>query len=181
LPALRELGFTGYLIKPARAVSLAALLDHNAPAIVPHQSDLTATDVAPARTLSVLVAEDNEINALLTRALLTKLGHRPSGVTGGEAAVAAWQKARNGGEPFDLILMDLHMPGLDGLGATRRIRALEAGRRTPIVALTANALAEGREEALAAGMDDFLVKPLDRKQLERIIDVIATAPAPLAA
>src|SRR4029079_9431677 len=102
-------------------------------------------------------------------------------VTGGEATVAAWRKARSDGEPFDLILMDLHMPGVDGLEATRRIRGLEDEPRTPIVALTANVLAEGREEALAAGMDDFLVKPLDRARLERVLDAIAGAPAPLAA
>jgi signal transduction histidine kinase/CheY-like chemotaxis protein len=181
LPAIRELGFSGYLIKPVRAASLAVLLRDDAPTIVPDDFDIAASDAPPARSLSILIAEDNEINALLARALLTKLGHRPTSVTGGEAAIDAWRKARDEAERYDLILMDLHMPGLDGLEAARRIRGLETGRRTPIVALTANALAEGRDEAIAAGMDDFLVKPLDRKQLERIIDVIATAPAPLAA
>jgi CheY-like chemotaxis protein len=109
---------------------------------------------------------------LLTRTLLSKLGHRPTGVTGGEAAIAEWAQARAGGEPFDLVLMDLHMPDLDGLETTRRIRALESGPRTPIVALTANAFAEDREAALAAGMDDFLVKPLDRARLRAILDGI---------
>ena len=182
LAALRDLGFSSYLIKPVRAASLAALLHNDAPAIVPDAFDLTATtDAPPIRSLSVLVAEDNEINALLTRALLTKLGHRPSGVTGGDAAIEAWRKARDSSEPYDLILMDLHMPGLDGLEATRRIRALEQGRRTPIVALTANVLAEGRDEALAAGMDEFLIKPLERQHLQRVLDAIAGSPAPLAA
>jgi signal transduction histidine kinase/CheY-like chemotaxis protein len=170
LPALRDLGFTGYLVKPVRAASLAALLRADAPPMAP-EAFATEAD-APRRSLSVLVAEDNEINALLTRALLTRLGHRPAGVTGGEAALAAWQGALADGEPYDLILMDLHMPGLDGLTAARRIRALEDGARTPIVALTASAFAEDREAALAAGMDDFLVKPLDRTALQAILDAI---------
>ena len=155
-----------------------------APALVP-ADEPPRDETAPARSLSVLVAEDNEINALLIRALLSKLGHRPDGVTGGLAAVDAWAKARETGEPYDLVLMDIHMPGLDGLAAARRIRALEiesGETRTPIVALTANAFAEDREAALEAGMDGFLVKPLDRTQLQRILEEIpGHAPAPLAA
>jgi signal transduction histidine kinase/CheY-like chemotaxis protein len=178
LATLRELGFTGYLIKPVRTASLAAMLRDDAPAIAPVDSgapaEMPAAD-APADSLSILVVEDNEINALLTRALLTKLGHRPAGVVSGEAAIAAWQTARAAGEPYDLVLMDVHMPGLDGLDAARRIRALEEGGRTPIVALTANAFAEDRDAALAAGMDDFLVKPLDRERLRRLLAGIAPA------
>ena len=181
LAELRTLGFTGYLVKPVRAASLATILRDDAPAIVPSETDMAPVD-KPARSLSILVAEDNEINALLTRTLLTKLGHRPTGVTGGEAAVAAWAQACAEGERYDLILMDLHMPDIDGLEATRRIRALEADDRTPIVALTANAFAEDREAALAAGMDGFLVKPLDRAQLRAILDGIPSlSPPPLVA
>src|SRR5579862_6172888 len=81
------------------------------------------------------------------------------------AIARPWRAA---GTPFDRVLMDLHMPGMDGLEATRKIRAIEAEDgtpRTPIIALTANASAEDREESLAAGMDGFLVKPLDRERL----------------
>ncbi|HVV78562.1 MAG TPA: ATP-binding protein [Pseudolabrys sp.] len=181
LPELRELGFTNYLIKPVRAASLASMLHDDAPPIVPADAEPPSLEKS-AHSLSILVAEDNEINALLTRTLLTKLGHRPTGVTGGEAAVAAWAQARTAGEPYDLILMDLHMPHVDGLDAARRIRALEAGRRTPIVALTANAFAEDRSAALEAGMDNFLVKPLDRIQLRAILDAIPSlSPPPLVA
>jgi signal transduction histidine kinase/CheY-like chemotaxis protein len=181
LPTLREMGFTNYLIKPVRAASLAAMLHDDAPPIAPADAEPPVLEKS-ARSLSILVAEDNEINALLTRTLLTKLGHRPAGVTGGEAAVASWAQARTTSEPYDLILMDLHMPDVDGLEAARRIRALEAGRRTPIVALTANAFAEDRDAALKAGMDDFLVKPLDRTRLRTILDGIPSlSPSPLVA
>lgn len=184
LGALREAGFTNYLIKPVREASLVAILNDDTPALVP-ADEPPRDEAAPAPSFSVLVAEDNEINALLIRALLSKLGHRPDGVTGGLAAVDAWAKAREAGEPYDLVLMDIHMPGLDGLAAAARIRALEiesGETRTPIVALTANAFAEDREAAVEAGMDGFLVKPLDRAQLQEILAGIrGHASAPLAA
>lgn len=173
---LKEKGFTGYLIKPLRAASLAARLaapvetfsaDESAPESNPGAS------AAPAATgLSVLVAEDNEINALFVRALLTRLGHRPVVTTSGEAALESWLAARAAGAPYDLILMDVQMPGLDGIETTRRIRAIEkesAGARAPILALTANTFSEDREACIAAGMDDFLTKPLDRERLEEAL------------
>jgi CheY-like chemotaxis protein len=123
----------------------------------------------------VLVAEDNDINALLARALLHRLGHRPTIAENGAAAVECFLAATRADAPYDLVLMDVHMPELDGLEATRRIRATEAARglpRTRIVALTANAFGEDREACLAAGMDDFLVKPLDR---DRLADVLANS------
>ena len=170
LPRLKEAGFTGYLIKPVRAASLAArfaaddAFDHAAAA----EAVEMPAPAAAAGGLSILVAEDNEINALLVRALLQKLGHRPTMAGSGKAAIDCWLAARAAGLPFDRILMDLHMPGMDGLEATRRIRQFEAEDgmpHTPIVALTANASAEDREASLGAGMDGFLIKPLDRDRL----------------
>jgi CheY-like chemotaxis protein len=174
LLALRAAGFTGYLVKPVRSASLAAQLtgsgvfEDTAPAA-------PAANAQPSgKSLAVLVAEDNKINALLACSLLSKLGHRPTVVADGGEAVAAWRAAQAGGAAYDLILMDVQMPGIDGLEATRQIRAAEAGaRRTPIVALTANAYAEDRETCLAAGMDDFLVKPLDRERLAAMLAELA--------
>jgi CheY-like chemotaxis protein len=126
--------------------------------------------------LSVLLAEDNEINALLTRALLQKLGHRPVVVADGAKALQAWATARTAAKPFDLVLMDVHMPGVDGIEATEQIRAAERQEQTshtPILALTANAFAEDRDACLAAGMDGFLVKPLDRDRLAAALALIS--------
>jgi CheY-like chemotaxis protein len=118
--------------------------------------------------LSILVVEEDEINALLTRALLIKLGHHPTVVANGAAAIDCWLAARAGDAPYNSILMDLHITGMDGLEAPRRIRASQAesgAPRAPILALTAKASTEEREACLAAGMDGFLVTPLDRERL----------------
>jgi CheY-like chemotaxis protein len=112
----------------------------------------------------ILLAEDNPINQKVAISLLEKAGHQVHAVVTGRAAVAAIQS----GLPFDLVLMDMQMPDMDGLEATRQIRADEAAagnRRRPIIALTANAFTADRERCLAAGMDDFLPKPLNRNDL----------------
>ncbi|HTQ83755.1 MAG TPA: ATP-binding protein [Pseudolabrys sp.] len=183
LAALKEAGFTGYLVKPVRAASLAARLTAG-DSFEPMAPDPAAESaeagerVANGKGLSILVAEDNEINALLARALLTRLGHRPTVVGDGLAAIQAWITARAGGTPYDLVLMDVQMPDLDGLEAARRIRAAEVesgAARTRILALTANAQAEDREACLAAGMDGLLMKPLDRARLREALDGLSPA------
>jgi signal transduction histidine kinase/DNA-binding response OmpR family regulator len=180
LPALKKAGFSGYLIKPVRAASVAARFSSD-DAFDPGAAMETTDAPAVLRAdggLSILVAEDNEINALLARALLVKLGHAPTIATSGAAAIESWLAARAGGAPFDRVLMDLHMPGMDGLEATRQIRAMETdadAARTPILALTANASAEDRDACLAAGMDGFLIKPLDRERLAAALAAPGTA------
>ncbi|ABE37645.1 multi-sensor hybrid histidine kinase [Rhodopseudomonas palustris BisB5] len=180
--------FTGYLVKPLRAASLAArlggaLIDTAAPGIADSDTPgLAAPDQTAqvGRRLSILVAEDNDINALLIRSLLTKLGHDAVIADDGEQALQSWRAASADGAPFDLVLMDVQMPLLDGIAASRQIRTYEAerqSRRTPILALTANSLAEDRAACLAAGMDGFLVKPLDRDRLVGVLaDITSSRP-----
>ena len=179
LAALKAAGFTDYLVKPVRAASLAARLRGEGSIDRSAQADAAEASCAATgkrKGLAVLVAEDNEINALLARALLGRLGHWPTIATSGEDALEAFLAARAAGTPFDLVLMDVRMPGIDGLEAARRIRAAEAAsgdKRVPIVALTANAFPEDCEACLAAGMDAFLVKPLDRERLAAALDEIS--------
>ncbi|HVM98810.1 MAG TPA: response regulator, partial [Caulobacteraceae bacterium] len=106
----------------------------------------------------VLLAEDNPINAMLARTLLRREGAETHHVEGGEAALEALMTG-----DYDLILMDVRMPGLGGLEATRALRA--RGVETPVVALTANAFEDDRRACLEAGMDDFLIKPLSPEAL----------------
>jgi CheY-like chemotaxis protein len=113
------------------------------------------------------LAEDNPVNLLVATRLLQKLGHTVTPALNGAEAVKTFKQAK-----WDLILMDCQMPDIDGYAATREIRNLErtsADRRTRIVALTAQALAEDRNKCLEAGMDDYLTKPIDITQLERIL------------
>jgi CheY-like chemotaxis protein/nitrogen-specific signal transduction histidine kinase len=178
--------FTGYLVKPLRAASLAARLmatpEVAAPGIAdelplaPVDSDDGTAAATPAQGLSILVAEDNEINALLIRSLLARLGHHAVITTDGAEAVESWLSAKSAGTPYDLVLMDIQMPQLNGIEATKRIRALEAGqpgRQTPILALTANTLVEDRYACFESGMDGFLIKPLDREKLAEALTNLA--------
>jgi signal transduction histidine kinase/CheY-like chemotaxis protein len=167
LPALHEKGLKSYLIKPVRAQSLASrLLDPSADISVTETFE--KLEIASGKEgLSVLVAEDNDINALLVQALLARMGHRVTVVADGAVAVNAVASAHTMGAPYDVVLMDLHLPGMDGLEATRRIRGLGgAAGKIPVIALTANAFAEDRANCRAAGMNGFVVKPVDRRRLE---------------
>ncbi len=169
LARLRGAGFDGYLVKPVRAASLAAQLAAAEIEPIPAPHENSGGPLPRERALAVLIAEDNDINALLAQATLGKLGHIPTVVGDGIAAVKAIAGAHAVGAPFDLVLMDLHLPGMDGLEATRRIRAIEGAGNVPVIALTANASNEDREACLEAGMDAFIVKPFDRETLEEAI------------
>ena len=119
---------------------------------------------APARSLHVLVAEDNIVNRKLVTKLLQKRGHKVRAVENGLEAVSAIESEKDG--TFDVVLMDLQMPHMGGLEATQAIRAREhAGTRLPIIALTAHAMQGDRERCLEAGMDGYLSKPIDVNHL----------------
>lgn len=177
--------FDGYLVRPVRAASLVARMtalrvrswmpDAGTPETRDYDDtvDIEAPPLPPAAPaalsrLAVLVAEDNEINALLTRTLLEHAGHEVRLARNGAEAVAALEADTEG--EIDLVLMDLHMPGMDGFEATARIRAL--GRHhasTPVIALTANAMADDRQACLDAAMDDYLSKPVAPEDLARAL------------
>jgi PAS domain S-box-containing protein len=185
LPSLQSSGFDGYLIKPVRLTSLvnrvAAVVSGVAPAEVEDRRSKTPGETRPPQqqTLRVLVAEDNRINVMLANALLTKMGHRVDTVSNGREALEALAKST-----YDFVLMDVHMPEMDGLEATRRIRQAEAsGRRktrTPIVALTASTLEGDRQICVDAGMDDFLAKPLDPDALRAAFEKYGPPPVEVA-
>ena len=152
----RAAGFSGYLIKPLRRASLAARVLAALDVASPTPANLPEDErIAPAAApgARILLAEDNPINALLARTLLEREGCVVDRAASGEETLAAMEAGA-----YDLILMDVRMPGLSGLEATRALRA--RGVSTPIVALTADAFEDDRRACLAAGMDDFLVKPL---------------------
>src|SRR4051812_44402849 len=173
---------TGYLVKPLRAASLAARLttapEVNAPSLEPAVDPIETPAARSAKGLSILVAEDNQINALLIRSLLGRLGHDTVITTNGTEALESWLSAKAAGTPYDLVLMDIQMPQLNGIETTKRMRLLEAGEpggRTPILALTANTLVEDRYACFEAGMDGFLIKPLDREKLaEALAGLVAS-------
>ena len=120
--------------------------------------------------LKILVAEDSLPNQKLAIGLLKRWGHTADIVENGRQAVEAWRD-----RPFDLILMDVEMPELDGLAATRQIRNEEraTGRHVPIVAMTAKAMAGDREACLHAGMDGYISKPIRQAEFEAVLNSLA--------
>ncbi|GAA1835047.1 hypothetical protein GCM10009836_11740 [Pseudonocardia ailaonensis] len=125
--------------------------------------------------LRVLVAEDHPVNQRLTALLLERLGHRADIVADGEEVLVALRE-----RPYDVVLMDVRMPGLDGPAATRRIRAEHPGPGPRIVAVTADVRPGGREECLAAGMDEVLTKPLEPRALDRALAGVRPTLDPVA-
>jgi two-component system sensor histidine kinase/response regulator len=172
-----QIGFSAYLTKPVRTRELLACLNralshdaedwhmHSQPIIT--RGTLVATETRRQYSGQVLLVEDNAINQRVARRFLERLGCEVQVVGDGRQAVEAYGRNR-----YTFILMDMQMPVMDGLEATRRIRELENGgpKRTPIVALTANAMMGTLERCLEAGMDDYLTKPLDISRLQDVLD-----------
>ena len=172
-----QIGFSAYLTKPVRTRELLTCLNralsheaeewhmHSQPIIT--RGTLVATETRRQYSGQVLLVEDNAINQRVARRFLERLGCEVQVVGDGRQAVEAYERNR-----YTFILMDMQMPVMDGLEATRRIRELEHGgtKRTPIVALTANAMMGTLERCLEAGMDDYLTKPLDISRLQDVLD-----------
>ena len=130
------------------------------------ETRLSGDEQQTLRTLEILLVEDNKVNQRLVFAILGKAGHRVSVASDGLEALECLNE-----RTFDVVLMDLQMPGLDGIETTQRIRAQEAvsGRHVPIIAITANALPGDKERCLAAGMDGYLTKPFNRAELFQVL------------
>jgi CheY-like chemotaxis protein len=168
----QELGIAAYLLKPIRqselreaiARVLGAREQNGAIPLITRFSLQDARE--PSASLHILLAEDNRVNQRLATRLLEKRGHSVVVAADGREALAAIAK-----EGFDLVLMDLQMPEMDGFEATVAIREKEkaGGARLPIVALTAHAMKGDREKCLAAGMDGYLTKPIRTPELDEVL------------
>jgi len=164
--------FAGYLLKPFRKVTVARqLTSRDAQMINGAVKELRqfVKKPNPERPLNVILAEDNPVNALLAKTMLEKAGHQVHHVTSGLQVLSLL----NSKNKFDLAIMDVEMPELDGLETTRRVRTMEQTSGSishlPILALTANARRENYLECIAAGMDGHLSKPFDRQDMEEAI------------
>jgi PAS domain S-box-containing protein len=175
----RSAGFDAFLTKPVRHQALVDCLaelvsaEPSAPVGAPEPAPPPAAAPAPppAVMARVLLAEDNEINALLASTILEEAGYSVEAVQNGAEAVDAVQRSA-----FDLVLMDVQMPVMDGLQATRLIRALPGpAGEVPIIALTANAMRSDQDSCLEAGMNDFVSKPLDPDDFLNVVGRFAAA------
>ncbi|MEO0557906.1 MAG: response regulator [Bacteroidota bacterium] len=144
---------------------------------IPSPSPMTAPAPAMSPTLRLLVAEDNLVNQRVIQIALERLGFRPDFVSDGDEVAPALIQATTSGRSYDVVLMDLRMPRMDGLEATELIRTTAEIRQPRIVAMTADVTNEKREACFAVGMDGFLGKPIDRDALEALLNRISAAPS----
>jgi PAS domain S-box-containing protein len=166
----RKLGISAYLVKPVRQSELLSLICRSLQQSTPDASETSQIQSAVQNaesTRRVLVAEDNLVNQTLARRLLEKRGYTVTVVGDGLAALAALSRER-----FDIVLMDVQMPGMDGFKATAEIRSQErsTGAHVPIVAMTAHAFKGDEERCLAAGMDSYVSKPIRQQELYATIE-----------
>ena len=176
LARCRPLGISEYLIKPVTGEDLLQVLESIAnqrPIQRREQSGSQARFPLELRSLSVLLAEDNAINRKLAVRLLERKGHRVTQAVNGREALAVLNR-----EEFDLVLMDIQMPEMDGFAATAAIRESEkiTGRHLPIIAMTAHSMKGDRERCLAVGMDNYVSKPIQTAALFKAIEESMSAP-----
>ncbi|ODT22571.1 MAG: hypothetical protein ABS54_11265 [Hyphomicrobium sp. SCN 65-11] len=179
LPAFKASGFDAYLVRPVRPSSIVTQVVSRggaqppASAIAPHRVPAAESADPGHSGIRVLLAEDNDINALLATRMIERSGCKVERVTNGREAVEALRATLDGAAArYDLVFMDMLMPEVDGLEATRQIKDMfetAGGRRPPIVALTANAFSEDRQRCLDGGMDDYLAKPFEPDDLELVL------------
>jgi two-component system sensor histidine kinase/response regulator len=180
-----ELGISAYLLKPVRQSELREAIsrilqakEHTGGSPVLTQETLKE-EIEVASKLHILLAEDNAVNQKLAVRLLEKRGHQVEVAMNGKQALSAIERCS-----FDLVLMDVQMPEMDGLEATRRIREREVNSNTrqPIVAMTALVMKGDRERCIAAGMDGYLSKPIRAQELDEVLEryVALSAPEPAA-
>lgn len=179
LASLRQQGFRTYLVRPVRPQSLLEQLNLTTASKAGLNSAGEATKPAPygfaVAPLRFLLAEDNDINALLVEKVLGSAGHDVHRVSNGRAAVAEFEAVATGATPaYDAVLMDVMLPEMDGIEATQKLKAVLTASKTgaplpPVIALTANAFDEDRQTCLEAGLDDYLSKPFDREMLEAVL------------
>ncbi len=169
----QKMGISAYLMKPVKQSDLLDAIMLTLGAATNKQEDIpliTRHSIRESRCcLNILLAEDNIINQKVVFNLLKNYGHEITVVTDGKEAVSSWEN-----NSFDLILMDIQMPKMDGFKATASIREreLKRGNHIPIVAMTAHAMKEDRERCLSSGMDEYIAKPIDPKKLKMIINKI---------
>jgi len=174
----QALGIASRMTKPVKASSLLdavqlALSGTNKS----RAAERASLPIAAARPLSVLIADDNRVNQLLMLKVLQHMGHTATVAETGQLALRALAE-----RTFDLVLMDVQMPEMDGFAATAEIRKLEqgTGKHVPIIALTAHAIKGDRERCLAAGMDEYVTKPISVIELARAIDAVLPTSQALA-
>jgi two-component system sensor histidine kinase/response regulator len=163
----RQMGVESYLIKPISSSDLLESIRLAMGVRTPASTlPLPAARIsASSLSLRILLADDNLVNQRVAMTMLGKMGHRITLATNGLEALELWRQS-----DFDLVLMDVQMPEMTGLQATMQIRREEAiGAHVPIVAMTASAMSEERDRCLAAGMDDFISKPVSYKIIEQMI------------
>lgn len=174
----REMGVAAHLIKPIKQsllmnVIAGAVAGKDAVALAPERPREATGTTTSNRVLHILLAEDNAVNQKFAVRTIEKAGHAVFVANNGREAVEAWERDR-----YDVVLMDMQMPEMDGVEATSRIRSLERERgmtpRTPIIAMTANAMKGDKERCLGAGMDGYVSKPVNRQtlfaEIERVLE-----------
>jgi len=173
----KTIGIDGYLIKPVRPADLLHAIQRSSQKVdsenIHTESVKTIASTPDSKPLKILLAEDNVVNQRLALKLLEGAGHQVVLAENGYEAVKAWQDSR-----FDVVLMDIQMPEMDGIAATAEIRRLEQDRELPattIIALTAHAMKGDREKCIEAGMNGYLSKPIIRKELFEVLHLISVS------